>query len=183
MTKRNILSISLKILGVITLIYTVVFIPNIGMAISLLFVPHESVYTLYATRWHFVSALLFPILTFLSGFVLLKWGDAITKILIREDTKIDAKPTEDWEKRIFLLSLKIIGVIWFIRGVPDLIKAIGEVVMRWYIYYAMTSHIIGVVIGSCLSLSIGIYLLIDGRHFVKLAFRERVETEEAGKKK
>lgn len=178
MTKRDILSIAFKILGVIALIYTVVFIPNIGIAISLLFVPHESVYTLYATRWHFVSTLLWTILTFFCGFTLLKWGDAITKKLIREDTKIDVTPTEDWEKQVFLLSLKIIGVIWLIRGIPDLIKAIGEVVMRWYIYYAMTSHIIGVVIGSCLSVLIGIYLLLDGRHHVRLAFREQVATLE-----
>jgi uncharacterized membrane protein HdeD (DUF308 family) len=85
---------------------------------------------------------------------------------------IDVTHIEDWEKRIFSLSLKIIGVIWLIRGIPDLIKAIGELVMRWYIYYVMISQIIGVVIGACLSVLLGIYLLIDGRYLVKIAFRE-----------
>ena len=183
MTKRNILSIALKILGVITLMYTIVLISNIGYAIGLLFAPHDTVYTLYAVRWHFVSTLVYPILAFIFGLILLKWGDAITKKLIREDTEVDVTLTEDWEKRVFLISLKIIGVIWLIRGIPDMIKAIGEVVMRWYVYYAMTSHIIGVVIGSCLSVLIGVYLLIDGRYFVKLAFREQVETLEVEGKK
>lgn len=179
MTQRNILSVALKILGVAILMYTIVLISKVGYAIGLLFAPHDTVYTFYVVRWHFVWTLVYPIFAFICGLILLKWGDAITKKLIREDTEVDVTPTEGWERRIFLISLRIIGVISLIRGVPDFTKAIGELVMRWYIYYYMTSHVISVIVASSLSVLIGIYLLIDARHLVRLAFREQVEILEA----
>lgn len=44
MTKRDVLSIAFKILGVVALMYTIVLIPNIGMAIRMLFQSHPDNY-------------------------------------------------------------------------------------------------------------------------------------------
>lgn len=178
MTKRDILSISFKILGVICIMYTIVLIPNIGMAIGMVLGQQDSEYALYAVRWHFFITILFPTITLLFGFLLLKWGDSIAVKLIRDDTQIEMTRTDDWEKRIFSLSMKIIGLIWLIGGIPDLIKAIGELTMRWYLYYYSIPHMIGVALGASLSLLIGFYLLIDGRCFTRLAFGQ--EQDKAG---
>lgn len=178
MTKRDILSISFKILGVVCIMYTIVLIPGIGMAIGMLFVPQESEYARYAVRWHFFITVLLPIFTSLFGILLLKWGDSIASKLIHEDSQLECTTTVDWEKRMFTLAMKIIGLIWLIRGIPDLIKATTELISRWYLFYFNIPHMIGVALGAVLSLLIGIYLLVDGRYLVKMAFgRERDKTQ------
>ena len=170
MTKRDILSISFKILGVVCIMYTIVLIPSIGMAIGMLSGQQESEYARYAVKWHFFVTVLLPIFTSLFGLLLLKWGDSIASRLIRENTRIEEATVPDWEKRIFTLAMKIIGLIWLIRGIPDLIKATTELISRWYYFYFSIPHMIGVALGATLSLLIGFYLLINGRYFSKLAF-------------
>jgi hypothetical protein len=178
MSKRDILSISFKILGVVCMMYTIVLIPNIGMAIGMLFGQHEDTYARYAVRWHFFVTVLFPIFTLLFGLLLLKWGDSIASRLIREDTRIEGTAAPDWDKRIFTLAMKIIGLIWLIRGIPDLIKAITELISRWYYFYFSIPHMIVVALGASLSLLIGIYLLVDGRYFTKIAFDRKPDRAE-----
>lgn len=176
MTKRDVLSIAFKILGVIMLMYTVLLIPNIGMAIGMLFQTPPDNYQSYLKLWHFTITVTWPVFSFVMGCILLKWGNKIATRLVKEDKEISAKVGEDWEKKIFILSLRIIGVIWLIRGIPDLIKSIGELIMRWYIYYYSFSHIIGVILGASVSVILGIYLIVGGEYLVELAFRERTKT-------
>ncbi|UCD04638.1 MAG: hypothetical protein JSV98_05830 [candidate division WOR-3 bacterium] len=178
MTKRDILSISFKILGVVCIMYTIVLIPSIGMAIGMLLGQQESEYARYAVKWHFFITVLFPIFTSLFGLLLLKWGDAIASRLIREDTRIEITPTDDWERRVFCLSMKIIGLIWLIRAIPDLIKAIGELTMRWNFYYYSVPQAFVVLLAAVLSLLIGLYLLLDGRYLLKLAFGRKSDRKE-----
>jgi hypothetical protein len=155
--------------------YTIVLIPGIGMAIGMLLGHQEDAYVRYAVRWHFLVTILFPIFTTLFGLLLLKWGESIASRLIREDTRIEIAAPADWEKRIFSIAIKIVGLVWLIRGIPDLIKAITELISRWYYYYFSIPHMIGVVLGASLSLLIGLYLLLDGRYFLKLAFGKEAD--------
>ena len=177
-TKRDILSISIKILGVVCIMYTIILIPGIGMAIGMLLGPQESEYARYAVRWHFFITIIFPIFTSLFGLLLLKWGDSIASRLTHEDTPIESAALPNWEKRIFSLAMKIIGLIWLIRGIPDLIKAIIDLISRWYYFYFNIAHMIGVALGASLSLLIGLYLLIGGGYFVKLAFGRKTDSTE-----
>jgi MFS family permease len=158
--------------------YTIVLIPGIGLAIGMLFGQQENEYARYAIRWHFFITVLFPIFAFLFGLLLLKWGDTIAARLIREDIRIEFTLTDDWERRIFSISMKIIGLIWLIRGIPDLIKATVELVSRWAYFYFSIPHMIGVALGASLSLIIGVYLLLDGRYFLKLAFGRKPDKTE-----
>ncbi|MGB3342185.1 MAG: hypothetical protein WBB37_11960 [bacterium] len=176
MSKRDVLSIAFKILGVIAIMYTIVLIPNIGFAISMFFLPDVGDNQTYFRIWHFAATLIYPIVTLICGFILLKYGDTITKKLIKDDKQLSIKVTEDWERRIFILALKIVGVVWLLKGIPEVIKSIGELIMRWYIYYYNTSQIIGIIIGGVVSLVLGFYLITNGRYFIKLAFGEQVAT-------
>ena len=87
---------------------------------------------------------------------------------------LNIKVTTDWDKRVFVLALKIIGVIWLIMGIPELIKSIGELTMRWHIYHLDIFHATGVAISGVISLLLGFYLITDGRYLIKLAFGEQV---------
>ena len=55
---------------------------------------------------------------------------------------------------------------------------IGELTMRWYFYLYNIPNIIGVAFGAVLSLLIGLYLLVDGRYFIKLAFGKEADKAE-----
>ena len=174
MTKRDVLSIAFKILGVVALMYTIVLIPNIGMAIRMLFQSHPDNYQSYMSLWYFINTLVWPVGAFSMGYILIRWGDNIANKIVKDDKPLSMKVTEDWDKRIFNLALKIIGVIWLIKGIPELIKSIGELIMRWYVYYYSISHIIGVIISGAVSLILGIYLIANGKYLIKLAFGEQV---------
>lgn len=172
MTKKDVLSIAFKILGVVALMYTVVLIPNIGISIGWLFLPIKDS-TSYVRFWQFAIALMWGVGSLTMGFVLLKWGNNITNVLIKEDKPIATKVPQDWDKRIYKISLKIIGVIWLMKGIPELAKAITGVIVRWHIYYYTLSHIISVLVSAIVSLVVGFYLITNGRYFIKLAFGEQ----------
>lgn len=123
--------------------------------------------------WYFINTLVWPVGAFSMGYILIRWGDNIANKIVKDDKPLSMKVTEDWDKRIFNLALKIIGVIWLIKGIPELIKSIGELIMRWYVYYYSISHIIGVIISGAVSLILGIYLIANGKYFMKLAFGEK----------
>lgn len=176
MTKRDVLSISFKILGVVALMYTIVLIPNIGMSIGWLFQPIIDSTQSYFRFWQFAIALMWGVGSLTMGLVLLKWGNNITNVLIKEDKPIATKVPQDWDKRIYKISLKIIGVIWLIKGIPELAKAITGVIVSWGIYHYTLSHIISVLVSAIVSLVVGFYLITNGRLFIQLAFQERTET-------
>lgn len=164
--------------------YTIVLIPNIGLAIGSLLQPYIDEFQSYMKLRQFILYLVWPIGSLLMGCILLKWGDNIASKLVKVDREIALKVEDDWEKRIFVLSLKIIGVIWLIKGIPDFIKSIGELVFRLYFYYFSIYQKFGILLGSLISIILGIYLITGGKYLVELAFRQpatKLEVQE-GKK-
>ena len=176
MTKKDVLSISLKILGVVALMYTIVLIPHLFFSIGLVFAPDAGGIQSYMRLWNFIYTMVHPIVVFVIGYILLRWSDDITNKITKDDKPLSIKVTTDWDKRVFVLALKIIGVIWLIMGIPELIKSIGELTMRWHIYHLDISHATGVAISGVISLLLGFYLITNGRYFIKLAFGEQAVT-------
>lgn len=183
MTKKDVLSISFKILGVVAFMYSIVLIPNIGMAVGWLLQPLTDISLYYARFWRFTIALVWLIGSLLMGIILLQWGDSLAKVLIKEDKVVATKVPQDWGKSIYKLSLKIIGVVWLIKGIPELAKAIADILIGWKVYYFTVSHLFAAVVGAVASLIIGFYLITNGRFFIHLAFQEQIGTSEMKKPK
>jgi len=169
MSKRDILSIALKILGVVSIMYTVIFIPTIWMAIGmLLFQTYPDNYQSYMYRWNFIISVINPVCIFIMGYILLKWGNKISVKLIRENKDVDIKVSENWDRHVFILSLRIIGVIWFVSGFLKLVTCMGKVIVGY-----VMPILIGDLLGGIVFLGFGIYLLFDGKHLIKLAFKKQ----------
>jgi ribosomal protein L40E len=183
MTKKDVLSIAFKILGVVALMYTIVLIPHLLFSIGLVFAPTSAGIQSYMRLWNFIYTMVHPIVVFVMGYILLRWSDDITNKITKDDKPLFIKVTTDWDKRVFVLALKIIGVIWLIMGIPELIKSIGELTMRWHIYHLDIFHATGVTISGVISLLLGFYLITNGRYLIKLAFGEQVVTTLKKRKK
>ena len=173
MTKRDIFGLALKIIGIIAVMWAILRIPAVGMGIGALFQePSEPLYRHYAI-WHFVGAITTPILLLIMAYVLLRWGDAISNKLVRKDSEISILGDENWEKRIFVLALRISGVVALLFGVPRLIRVVEQLIMRWDFTSIIVYYDTFGAAGSIALVVLGLYLLFDGTRFIDIAFRKQ----------
>ena len=170
MTKRDILSISLKILGVVSIMRAVAYIPAVGMAISMFL---RNLLSVRGISYSYLGTTIIPpVLTLVIAYILLKWGDSIASRLLRVDSELPALDTQ-WEVPAFTLALKIIGVLCLTR----IIGAIQSL----FIFIRIPGQNAGItnprtlagMIAAIAYLLIGVYLISGGKHLVKLAFRGR----------
>lgn len=169
MTKRDIISISLKILGVFSIIYAVRQIPNIAYWIS--FVISQP--TLNSTSfWYLFGTIVSLILALVVAYILLRWGDSISKKLMREDSEIPALGEKEWEEAFFKLSLRIVGVVCLTRGIPGLFDSLTRLTFLGEEQRFFPPQIWGGFISTIVLLVIGVYLISGAKRLVKLVLRE-----------
>ncbi len=168
MTKRDILSISLKILGVFSIIYAVRQIPYIALTISM-FIPQSG--QGLSSIWYLIGIITSIILAFVIAYILLRWGDSIAKKLVRKDSKIPSLNEKEWEKPIFILSLRVVGVLCLIRGIQELIKYLIRFTSLGEKPGFLTAQNWGGVISTIVVLIISVYLISGAKKFVKFLLR------------
>jgi hypothetical protein len=169
MTKRDILSISLKILGVFSIIYAARQIPNIAYWISL--VISQPTLNL-ASFWYLFGTITSIILALVVAYILLRWGDSISKRLMREDSEIPALGKKEWEEAVFKLSMRIVGVVCLTRGIPGLFNSLTRLPFLGDEQRFFPAQIWGGLISAIVLLIIGVYLISGAKRFVKLVLRE-----------
>lgn len=168
MTKREVFSISLKILGVISVMYAIRSIPSIGMAIGMAFQGSIPNYHPYLSLGLTIAFLAFNIII---AYILLRWGDLIAESLVRDDSVIPALITKEWEMPIFILSLRIIGVVCVIKGIPGLVKILANFWFRGMYPGKVPLPTVENITSAIVLLIFGGYLISGGSHFVKFVFR------------
>jgi len=170
MTKQDVLSISLKILGVVYITRAVLYVPMIGYFI----LPQGSV---DSTRYRTLGlpspgfTVILPFfLILVIGYILLKWGDSIARKLIRVDSEVPAFDAQ-WEMPAFTLALRVIGVFCLTRIISTLQSSFS-----WQPAEMDISYLVGI-IAAAAYLLIGVYLIAGGKHLVKFAFRKQIVTQ------
>lgn len=177
MSKRDILSIAFKILGAVCLINALWSLPMIIASLSMM----RSEVSLLAeinSILYFIGIILGPLLMFAMAFILLRYADSLSKKLIPVDEKLPVIDPVIWQKPLFVLALKIMGVFCIIKGIPKIINGLinwiltgmqqGDMFMRFIPAFG--------VIESVVYLTLGFYLLCGGKKLLKLAFKEEIET-------
>jgi hypothetical protein len=169
MTKRDILSISFKVLGVVCLIYAAAMLPAIGIYIgstvnksSILGNPYWAL-ALAVASWASVVAI---------AVFLLRRGDWMAERLVPTDSPVSTTVTDvrQWERSAFILSVKVIGVVCLTKGLPQLVNGLVDVARRggpapgrfWYLTHRF--------VGPIVLLALGAYLISGGKHLVRFAF-------------
>ncbi|MBI2447126.1 MAG: hypothetical protein HYV48_01115 [Candidatus Omnitrophica bacterium] len=176
MTKRDILSIALKILGITSIMNAVFSIHSIGLGISMLLDRAKNPGTQdYNAYWFIGSTIVSLILWLIIAYILLRRGDLIAKKLIHDNAVIPLLGEHEWEKPVFILSIRIVGVVCLIRGIQQFVRFLPQLIT------SMERHNIGDIgtfawgetISAIVLLVIGAYLLSGGRHLVEFAYREK----------
>ncbi len=175
MSKRGILSIAFKILGVVCLIKTIAYIPML-MASLLMLSSQSSILSEIRSLPYITGLIMGPVLMIAMVFVLLRFGDVLSQKLVPVDERFSVLDLNQWQKPIFTLSLKITGIFCFIKGIPLMISALTNLALRaiqqegMYMRFSIHSSSI---IGSIIYLILGIYLFCGGKWLVKIAFKEK----------
>ena len=123
------------------------------------------------------STILWMIIYLVLGFLLLKYSNILAAKLIKDGADLDINFPYDWEKRIFSIAVKVVGVISLIHGIADICPHFWE----WSIDESR-STIFGMPrLGTALTnVAIGLYLLLGGAKLVRIAYRERKKKEIEG---
>jgi uncharacterized membrane protein len=169
MTKRDVLSISLKIVGVYSVIYAVRLIPNFALAISMVFQQSRQNPSSF---WFLAWSITAFVLALAATYILLRWGDSIAKKLIKENSEISAFAAKDWEKSILNLSLRIIGVVCLIRGIPELFNSLIRLTSLGAEQRFVSPNYWGGLISAIVLLIIGAYLISGGKKLIKFTLPE-----------
>jgi uncharacterized membrane protein YbhN (UPF0104 family) len=168
MTKRDILSVALKIIGFNFILYSLIVVMSILQYISLFNNP-------IAKEYHLVLGLGGNIITFIlvlaGAYILLRFSDKIAEKLIPIDKEVHIFVVDNWQKDVFSLALRIIGVVTLVKNIPHLV---GEFIESPTYIDIIKNASISQIIYRLLIITIGIYLLLGGKHLVKIIFKEKV---------
>lgn len=179
MEPNHVFKAALKIVGVLTIIWS--FTKIAEMATYFLSIYNDSAlmqdHMLFSFRFSLLFMLLVPILLFIIGVYLLKNGESIIKLAFKEIPK----PTENSVETVFRLFMKIVGFILIIVSIPKGLHFISAVIYASSIYSPdtnmMLEPILNHLIPAVVYFILGLYLLISGNLFYKLAFSKKVLTE------
>jgi hypothetical protein len=169
-TKRDALSVSLKIIGLVAL-YRTVFVGIMMVSSTLLrlemMAKSQSFYA-YLT-WQII----WVVLSLAAGCILLKWGDRIAARLVRQDAELPAIPASGWQKPVFVVALKVVGVVCLVNGVAGFARAAASAAHASSVLRLFTGYPRGEGYYSIVLIALAVYLLSGAKHLVAFAFKER----------
>jgi len=170
MTKRDVLSLALKILGIYSIIFAVRQITNVVFALRMAGgQPSSSP----APIWFLTGTVAPFFLSLIIAYILLRRGDLIALKLIKDDKDIPSLSSMDWESLIFILFLRIAGVVCLIRGLPQLSNSLIRLRPLKEAQGLMSSSNLGSLISVIVLLILGIYLLLGAKGFARFVLKKK----------
>jgi len=176
MTKRDLLSMALNVLGVFTLIHFVADTPRLlsfavemgsgkisGMANPKLFAAME-----------IVSLVLY---IFFSVILIFR-GDVISRKLIRDNSDLVLPNDNRWDEKIFVLALRVVGVVLVVQAIPNLLNILVTQAVWAHasaglgFAYALATRW-ATVVQAVVTIAMGAYLVSGASYLVGLIFRDR----------
>jgi hypothetical protein len=164
MRNQDILSITLKIVGIWFLGYFILSIQELIISTSMFFTEHPVI----SPITYLCTTIVGMLCDLVIGICLLRYSDIISAKLIKSDKEIHLDIGENWEYRVFSLILKVIGIICLTKGIPQLCSAVANIA-RTGVYIISDSNLYTAIP----YIAIGIYLLLSGKLIINLAFRKR----------
>lgn len=172
MTKRDVLSMAFRILGVWCFISVAVSIPY------LVFYLHPPTGVLKMSKDYasieLIGSLITCTILVALGCVLIGAADGIARRFVRSDAVITI-PSGVNLRDVFQLALRVVGLVVLADNIPTAIR---------YIYSSLfmttnTVYDLSTVLSPIIGIGIGIYLLMGARHLVALIADREVVPEEA----
>ena len=156
-SKRDILEISCKVLGLFCLIQGIPYIASV-----LAFVTTTDM----ITRFSLILTVGIAAFHYIAAFILLKWAKGIAALLVGEDQPVEIKVGVGWQKLVYTLCLRVVGAVAIIRAVPRIIGAIIQITLGATSSASWVPLIIHVA-----SLALGIYFIGGAKAVVRIAMK------------
>ena len=157
--KRDVLEISCKILGLISLTWSVRYLSSVAF----IFVVDQEK-TMYLIVAPFVLYLI-------SAFILFRFSRGIASLLVRTDESVELGAWENWQKPVYTLCLRVVGAVVLIRAVPAIIGAIFQIVLRHLFPIRDTGNLWTSLTVAVVQLALGIYFIGGAKEVVRVALR------------
>jgi hypothetical protein len=155
MSKRDILEISCKILGLFCLVQAMPYVLS-----SVAYVRNLS-----------SAFLVIPFIAYLvSAFILIKWAGKIAAFLVRENQQVEIKADKNWQKPIYTLALRIVGAVVCIKAIPAIIRTVPQIIFRSEFRLTPIAAWISL-LASVVYLALGIYFIGGAKAVVRIALR------------
>jgi hypothetical protein len=176
MTKRDVLSIAFKIMGVYFIVMAILSLPSIGVSIVSLVQPELN--HVFGTIGTSVIMIIYPFWLLGFAYVFFRFGDAITELLLPDDAELPNFNINRYHKPVFRLAVRIFGVYCLTRGIPEIVSFLVRVYHQEFasIIYSLD---FGNAIAGIVLLVLGGYFVTGGRWLVDFAFRERFTKQNA----
>ena len=158
-SKRDVLEISCKILGLTCLIRGIFYFSTVVAAFT----------TGLRSSVTFVAG---PFVSYLVlAFILLKWSRGLASFLVREDQPLELSSGKGWQKPVYTLCLRVVGAVVLIRAVPAIIGAIFQIVLRHLFPIRDTGNLWTSLTVAVVQLALGIYFIGGAKEVVRIALR------------
>ncbi len=172
-TKRDILEISCKVLGLVCLIWGISYIPFATSIVARLVKRTLAATNDQAPRNFAMIAI--PVVQFLSAFFLLKCSKGIASLLIRDDGPVQISVGKDWQKPLYTLCLRVVGAVMVVKAIAELIRALPMLMHYRGLTRQMPQAIWGQYGGQFISaiayLVLGIYFVGGAKLLVRIALK------------
>lgn len=183
MTRRDILAIVIKVLGVICVICAVTSLPGLVTVMVNRRIVSSGGYD-PLVRWYLIQSCVSPFLFLIMAVVLLSWGDRIAGRLVREDGAVGASDAGGWGRFALALSLRVVGVVTLVRAIPELLGSVSAMAAE-RIHYGMVgsstlARSLGWLVGSAVLVVIGVLLAAGGGRLAALLLPDKRSARPGG---
>ena len=165
MKKQDILSVAIKIMGIS---YFIQFVFAAALSITQLQMALSNCI-------YIIGAVVGLILMVVTASFLLQKSDYIANKLISDDKELTITAPSGWEKAVFVLALRITGLICLIKVIPGSINVLinlayeiareGTIPFRSYRSMSL--------IGAIVQILIGVYLISGGATIVNFTYKHK----------
>jgi len=164
LSKRDILEISCKVLGLFCLIQGIPYIASM-----LAFVATADMMNRYSSGTVILTVGIVAF-HYIAAFILLKWAKGIAALLVGEDQPVEIKVEVGWQKPVYTLCLRVVGAVAIIRAVPPIIGAIIQIILRSRFGATSSAPWVPLIIHVA-SLALGIYFIGGAKEVVRIAMK------------
>ena len=123
MTKRGILSIGIKLIGILA-IFSAIRSIQIAASLGLASVSEGA-----GSIWYLIWGLFALVLYVLLSIILLTKSDTIAAALVTEDESISVQ-SDEWKKYACSVAFAAVGLLIAANAVPNLLHKIGRIILR-----------------------------------------------------
>ncbi|HUX16001.1 MAG TPA: hypothetical protein VMW52_05980 [Phycisphaerae bacterium] len=193
MTRRDVLCVALIVTGVVALLYsTASLLTTLGSIVILLeTVAGRGSPSYFLGIRYYVLGLVSPVLSLVAGVILLRYNEGLARALTSEGRPAVLSLLDGWERSLFSLALRVIGVIWLLRYIPYVVRTLALFTTQFVQggqwpggWDALTEMIENAfknaggygpqsLLASLIVLVIGIYFVTGAKHLVTFIFRKR----------